>query len=372
MNALLQPDSVRDIVYNMSAYVPGLSIDEIRQRYGLTHVVKMASNENPLGTSPLVQERLRCRADRAFRYPQGGNPRLVAALAAHHGVDARRIVCGNGSDELIDLCIRIRATPGVHNIVCFSPCFSIYPIQGRLCGVDVRRVPLAPDFSFPLEALRERVDADTALVFLTSPDNPSGYCPSAKVVRDFAHSLPPGCLLIVDEAYMDFADDAATLSLLERGENIANIAFLRTFSKSYGLAGLRLGYGIFAPALAEALWKARLPFSVNILAEEAGLAALEDTIFYSESLRITRESRSMLTQNLQSLGCEVLPSHANFLMFMPPKHSLTADALFEALLRRGYIIRSLRSYDLPQWLRVSVGTEAENAGFIKACEEILA
>lgn len=372
MDALVGPDSVRDAVRGMNAYVPGLTIDEICQRFGLSHVVKMASNENPLGTPPLVRERLCKRADRAFRYPQGGNPRLVAALAAHHTIDPQRVVCGNGSDELIDLCVRVRAVPGTHNVVCFAPCFSIYPLQSRLCGVEVRQAPLAPDFSFPFTQLHALVDHNTALVFLTTPDNPSGYCPPVDAVRDFARTLPPACLLIVDEAYMDFADDETSLSLLARGENPANVAFLRTFSKSYGLAGLRLGYGIFPPGLATALWKARLPFSVNILAEEAGLTALQDTVFRHETLRVIHEGRALLTKGLTALGCEVLPSQANFLMFLPPPKGPDATALFEELLGKGYIIRSLHSYHLPQWLRVSVGTHEENTGFLKACAEILA
>ena len=370
---LTSPDDVRPSVRAFKAYVPGLSIDEIRQRYGLDHVVKMASNENPLGTSPLVQERLRHRADVAFRYPQGGNPRLVTALAQRHGVDPKRVVVGNGSDEIIDLLMRVRATPGVHNIACFSPCFSIYTVQARLCGVELRQAPLNKDFSFPLDALRSLVDDNTALVFLTTPDNPSGYCPDAATVRDFAHSLPKGCLLVVDEAYMDFVDDEAARSLLASGAglDLPNVVFLRTFSKSFGLAGLRLGYAVLSTAMADYLWRVRLPFSVNILAEEAGLAALEDTVFYEKTLRVVREGRQQLTQGLAALGCTVWPSQANFLMFSPPSGT-EAATLFDQLLGKGYIIRPLKSYDLPHLLRVSVGSPEENAGFLQTCREILA
>lgn len=367
-----RPDEVRPDVRDFTPYAPGLSIDEIRQRYGLERVIKMASNENPLGVSPVVQERLRRRADLAFRYPQGGNPRLAQALARHHDVDADRVVTGNGSDEIIDLLIRVRAVPGVHNVVCFRPCFSIYPIQSRLCGVEVRQTPLREDFSFPFDDLLALVDEHTALVFVTTPDNPSGHCPEAAEVLALARALPPGCLLVVDEAYMDFADDETALSLLAGRTDIPNAVFLRTFSKSFGLAGLRLGYGILPPYLADYCRRTRLPFSVNILAEEAGLAALEDTIFHTETLRTVREGRHRLQCGLMALGCRSWPSQANFLMFEPPAESGGAAALFEALLRRGIIIRPLKSYGLPHLLRVSVGTAEENTVFLQTCKEILA
>lgn len=374
---------VRAEVAQSKAYVPGLSIDEIRQKYGLDTVVKMASNENPLGTSPLVQAALQRHASKAFRYPQGGNPRLVAALAAFHQVDAARIVLGNGSDEIIDMLLRMRAVPGVHNVVCFRPCFSIYTLQARLCGVEARQVPLNADFSFPWAGLRAQVDENTSLVFVTSPDNPSGWCPPREEVLAFARSLPAGCLLVVDEAYMDFCDNEQAQSLLHQQDCPANVLFLRTFSKSFGLAGLRLGYGIFPPALAEYFWRVRLPFSVNILAEEAGLAALQDTAFYEETLRVVREGRHSLIAGLRRLGCTVYPSQANFCMFAPPvkksggddaatpEGAATAAALFEALLHKGFIIRPLKSYDLPHLLRISVGNPAENAAFLQALATIL-
>ena len=265
--------AVRPEIAALSAYVPGMSIAEIQEKYGLSKVVKMASNENPLGVSPLVKEALGLHA---------GNPRLVAALARTHGVSPDQVVVGNGSDEIIDMLIRMLLVPGKHSVVCFEPCFSIYPIQAQVCGVEVRRHPLNPDFSFDLDALFALVDDDTRLVFVTTPDNPSGYCPPLADVRRLAQRLGerfPHCLLVVDEAYMDFAgdspEDEARFSLLASGDIPDNVAIMRTFSKSYGLAGLRLGYGILPAELAQYYWRARLPFSVNILAEEAGIAVLQ-------------------------------------------------------------------------------------------------
>lgn len=366
--------SVRQEILALKAYVPGLSIAEIQQKYNLAQVIKMASNENPLGMPPLAREAVQRHADMGFRYPQGGNPRLVEALAKRHGLDPRRVVVGNGSDEIIDLLIRILAEPGVHNLVCFEPCFSIYPIQGRISGVEVRRHPLNTDFSFDFDGLLSKVDANTRLVFITTPDNPTGYCPPRDEVAQLAAKLAqiaPACLLVIDEAYMDFAESEPDSSLLASGELPENTAFMRTFSKSFGLAGMRVGYGILPPSLADYCWRARLPFSVNILAEEAALAALEDTTFYSFTMQTVRQGRNALTVGLTALGCNVWPSAANFILFSLPENTLSAHDCFETLLRKGIIIRPLNSYNLPGHLRVSIGNEAENRTFLLAMDEIL-
>ena len=368
--SLTAPDSVRPEVEAFTPYTPGLSIDEIQARYGLSHVIKMASNENPLGASPLVRMAVERHGGKAFRYPQGGNPRLVAALARHHGLDPERVIVGNGSDELIDLLVRARAVPGRHNVVAFTPCFSLYVLQSRFCGVELRQTRLREDFSFDYDALLGLVDDETALVFVTTPDNPSGYCPPAAELKKLALALPAGCLLVLDEAYMDFAADESAHSLLPELHALANTAVLRTFSKSFGLAGLRLGYALLPPRLADYLWRVRLPFAVNILAEEAGLAALGDAVFRAETLRVVRQGREMLHRGLRAVGCHVWPSQANFLMFRPPAGAPPAREIFEQLLRRGIIIRLLTSYGLPDLLRVSVGTEEENQRFLDACNDI--
>ena len=368
--------AVRPEIASLSAYVPGMSIAEVRERYGLSRVIKMASNENPLGVSPLVRKVLATSLEEAFRYPQGGNPALREALARAHHVSPERIVVGNGSDEIIDMLIRMLAVPGKHSVVCFEPCFSLYPIQARICGVETRRCPLSPDYSFDLDALFSLVDAGTRLVFVTTPDNPSGYCPPLTAMRRLAEQLErhfPRCLLVVDEAYMDFAgdspEDEARFSLLASGDIPDNVAIMRTFSKSYGLAGLRLGYGILPAELAQYYWRARLPFSVNILAEEAGIAVLQDSTFRAATLECVRAGRRRLTEGLRALGCTVWPSAANFIMMQLPEGCGTAAACFEALLQRGIIIRPLKSYSLPDHLRVSVGSDEENTAFLEAMKQ---
>ncbi len=365
---------VRPEIRALDPYVPGRSIDEIRERYGVENVIKMASNENPLGTSRLVQQAIVRHAGSAFRYPAGGNPRLVHVLAEHWKAPASRIVTGNGSDEIIDMLVRILATPGKDNVVCFEPCFSLYPIQAAIQGVEVRRVPVSEDFSFDFERLLSCVDSGTRLVFVTTPDNPSGYCPRPDEVKTLAEHLPKDCLLVIDEAYMDFAPDEFETekdwSLFKRGDLPANAGVIRTFSKSYGLAGLRIGAGFLPAELAAYYWRARLPFSVNILAEDAVIAALEDRPFREETLKTVRGGRRQLEAALSKLGCKVWPSHANFVMFQPPR-SCPAPELNEKLLTRGIIVRPLGSYGQPDKIRVSVGNASENTAFIDAMHAIL-
>jgi histidinol-phosphate aminotransferase len=359
---------VRPEVLEFKPYSPGLGIDEIRDRSGLSNIIKMASNENPLGVSPVVEEVLRDNAPLAFRYPSAGNPCLCRAIGGHLGVDPGRIVCGNGSDEIIDLLIRITAVPGRDNIVAFKPCFSIYKLQSRLCGLEFRQAPLQPDFSFDWDALLGLVDEHTRIVFLTNPDNPSGFAVSTGEIKVFASRLPLSCILVIDEAYIDFASPLEKFSSLGPALSSERITVLRTFSKMYGLAGLRLGYGVLPLFLADYLRRVRLPFSVNILAEKAGQAALKDRVFAEATLDLILRGRDYLAAELGALNCLVYPSQANFLMFNPPK---PAQEVFEKLLGMGIIIRPLSSYGLPDLLRVSAGTDRENKALISALKVIL-
>lgn len=361
-------------IAKLEPYVPGLSIAEIRERYNLNQIIKLASNENPLGTSPLVQETIQKNAADVFRYPQGGNPGLCREIARTHGRNPDEVVVGNGSDEIIDLLIRIFCDGARHNIVCFRPCFSIYPIQATINGNSVRQAPLEDDFSFDFDKLLQLVDQNTRLVFITTPDNPSGYCPGREEVADFAERLKkiaPEALLIIDEAYMDFHDNEAAQSLLYLKNRPENIIFIRTFSKSYGLAGLRLGYALLPKKLAKFFWATRLPFSVNVLAEKAAITAMNDSAFRQATLNTVKQGREYLTDALLRLGCHVWPSSANFLMFKPPVNAISAKEIQQKLLERGIIIRSLASYGLPENLRVSVGNEHENRLFIQNLEEIV-
>lgn len=360
-------EMIRPEIKEFEPYVPGRSIADIRREVGLPQVVKMASNENPLGASPLVKKTVQRRADLVFRYPSPNSPELTAALSRHLQVPEDRFVIGNGSDELIDLLIRVLARPGQDRIIIFDPSFSIYRLQARLCGVQLTQIPLNPDFSFPFTQLLQEADETTAMVFITNPDNPSGYTADKDELFSLAASLPGKTMLIVDEAYIEFADDPGLHSPLFDLERLENVVLLRTFSKLYGLAGLRLGYGIMPAWLTDLLHRVKLPFSVNLLAEAAGLSALQDTFFVQTTRETVRQGRQMLSQELENLGWRVYPSQANFLLVQP---ALPAASLTQELLQKGYIIRALDSYGLFDHVRISIGTEVENRGLLRACQEI--
>lgn len=362
--------TIPEQIFQAESYEPGLSIEEIKATYGLANVIKMASNENPLGASPMVIKTIQEHAGLAFRYPQSGAPRLRRVLGEFYDLPMEWITPGDGSDELIDLLIRVKARPGLDNIVAFEPCFSMYSLSANLCGLDFRQAHLNADFSLNLDTLMDLVDKNTALVFLTNPDNPSGRLTPLEEIKKFAKDLPPPALLVVDEAYVEFADSEEA-SLLPYAQELENVIILRTFSKLYGLAGLRLGFAVAPAWLTDLLMRVRMPFSINILAEEAGLAALQDKTFVAESLRVVREGRNFLKDELTLLKCITFPSEANFIMFMPPLHYPSAYGIFRELLQQGVIIRHLASYGLPGHLRVSIGSEQENKRFIQVLRKIL-
>ncbi len=361
-------------IKSFEPYVAGLSIDEIKEKYQLAHVIKMASNENPFGSSKLAKESMVQNVGNAFRYPQAGNPRLVKAIANYYQkkypfISEKQIFAGNGSDEIIDLLFRTLTVPGKHNAVMFKPCFGLYSTQAKVQNCEIRTAPLKEDFSFDFEGLRALIDENTALCFVTSPDNPSGRLADRKELLAFAKSLPETCLLVVDEAYIEFAGKEEDCSIIGELASFENVAIMRTFSKVYGLAGMRIGY-IFVPeTVADYLWRIRLPFSINILAQEAAVCALQDEEFKQKTITHTMAERANMAKALQELGCKVYPSHSNFIMFEPAV--LSAKEVCQKLLERGIIVRALASYGLSHLVRVSIGTAEENTMFLSAMRELL-
>jgi histidinol-phosphate aminotransferase len=359
---------VRPEILDFTPYVPGLSEEEIKTRYGLEKVVKLASNENPIGPSPAVVEAVARAAAQVHRYPQNHSPRLCEAIGQAMGVAPERVVAGNGSDEIIDLLMRVVARPGQDNVLCYEHSFSMYGLTARLCGVDYREVPRGDNFRLPLESLAEAVDRNTAMVFVTSPDNPTGLAARAEELQVLSGVLPAGALLVVDEAYMDFTWPPEEYSMIGHAAELDNLVVLRTFSKAYGLAGQRLGYGVMPLWLAEHVRRARPPFTVNLLGEAAALAALGDDQHYSETLEVVFSGRELLQKRLAELGCEVWPSQANFVMFRPGKN---AGEVCLELLKRGVIVRHLKSFGLPEHIRVNVGTRQETEFFLDTLKDVL-
>ncbi len=359
---------LRDDILDFSPYSPGLSIDEIKEKYNLTNVIKMASNENPLGISPIVEEVLKKYASFGFRYPRSGNLELVKKIFKKFHIPEKNIVIGNGSDEIIDILIRIICTSYRDNVVVFDPSFSIYRIQAKFHGIEVKFVPLNNDFSFNFEQMLELIDSHTKMIFITNPDNPSGYTVLSEEIINFVDLVPSSVIVIVDEAYVEFCDDPEQVTCIKEVLKRDNLCVLRTFSKIYGLAGLRVGYGILPELLADYFYRVRLPFSVNILAERAAISVLDDENYVELTRNTIICGRRYLTDRLTSLGCYVYPSQANFIMFKPP---MDANKVFEGLLKQGVIIRPLKSYGLKDYLRVSIGREDENRIFISALKKVL-
>ncbi|WP_320007023.1 histidinol-phosphate transaminase [Maridesulfovibrio sp.] len=364
---------VRTDMMDSKPYAPGLTIEEIKEKYDLDTVIKLASNENPLGASPMAQKAINRHAPSVFRYPHNGNPRLNKAIAQRTGVSEEQIISGNGSDEILDLLVRIKANPGQDEVLTYESCFSMYRLMSRLCAVNFRQIPRAEGHKQPLKALAAAVSEKTAIVFMTSPDNPTGLAVTVDEVRELASAIPEQTLLVIDEAYIEFARPAEKYDMRGLLNEFPNMVLTRTFSKAYGLAGLRIGYGIMSPQLAGYINSARAPFTVNLLAEEAGIAVLKDEAFFNTTMDVVLRGRELYTKEIRAMGCEVLESQSNFIMFKPYPGNPEKDAMevFEALLKRGIIVRPLKSFGLGEYIRVNMGTDSENKTFLKALKEVL-
>ena len=347
-------------------YTPGKPVEEVQRELGLSHAIKLASNENPLGPSRKALEAIRQTAGNLHRYPDSHCFYLTAKLASRLGVEPDQLVVGNGSDELITLATRAFVEKG-EEVVIASPTFLIYRIAAEIAGAKLRVIPLK-DFRYDLAGMRRAVTRRTKLVFIANPDNPTGTYVTRAEVEMFMQGLPQQVIVFFDEAYaelVDAPDYPDTREYLPRHP----VIITRTFSKAYGLAGLRVGYGITASReLAQALHKVREPFNVNSLAQAAALAALEDDEHLEAIRRLLREEKPKLYQALRDLGLEAIPSAANFILFhVGPK----ADSVAQRLLRKGIIVRAMQAWSLPEYLRVTVGLPEENRAFIQSLREEL-
>jgi histidinol-phosphate aminotransferase len=360
--------AIPDHILAIQPYVPGKPIEELEREYGLTGSIKLASNENPLGPSPRAVAALRRAVGHLHRYPDGGGHDLLAAIGTHLGVSPARIVMGNGSDDIIALLTRTLLGPGDEALIP-RPSFLMYDIAVRSAGAQPVCVPLAgmaPDLEGMLAALTPR----TRMVFICNPNNPTGGIVGREAWERFLGQLPPSVAVVLDEAYIEFARDPACPRgvdyLAEEGPAVIT---LRTFSKLYGLAGLRVGYGVMPTALAEALNRVRAPFNVNSLGQVAAAAALQDTEFVARTLRTVHEGLEYLYDALGRMGLRCHPTQTNFFLL---ELGRDAQTVFEKLLRRGVIVRSMRSYGFPQCIRITVGQPEENRRFVDSLAEVLA
>ena len=355
-------------VRELKPYKPGKPIDELERELGISGSIKLASNENPLGASPAALAAIRDEVENLWLYPDATGYHLKAALAERHGVDANRITLGNGSNDVLVLLAEAFLTPDT-NAVYSKYCFAVYPIATQAAGAEARvapalaagheRAPLGHD----LAAMAELVDPDTRLVFVANPNNPTGTWVGQAELRGFIERVPERTLVVVDEAYTEYTGELDCPDASRWLDEFPNLVVTRTFSKAYGLAGLRIGYALSNPQVADLLNRIRQPFNVNSLGLVAARAALDDTGFIERSQQVNREGLALLREELPQLGFGVLPSAANFVLVDCRE---PARPWYEALLRKGVIVRGVENYELANHMRITVGTPEQNRRLLDA------
>lgn len=356
----------RRCVERLKPYRPGKPIEEVQREFNLREVIKLASNENPLGPSPAAVEAI-LRASKEVRlYPDNDCYHLKRALAAHLDVEVEQILVGHGSDELIHNIGLAFISPGDEVMMCSGP-FSQYEFTAALMDARPVYVPMR-DFRYDLEAMARRLNGRTKVVFIGNPTNPTGTIVTAKELAAFMAAVPDTTIVVLDEAYYEYVSDPAyprSLDLLRQGRRVI---VLRTFSKIYALAGLRVGYGATTRELAEALERVREPFNVSSLAQAAALASLGDEEQVARTRTLNRDSLAYLYRELERLHLSYTPSHANFVWL-----DLGRDCgeVFVELLKRGVIVRTGDVFGAPTHIRVTTGLPEQNARFIAALEEVL-
>ncbi len=348
-------------------YVPGKPIEEVQREYGLTDVIKLASNENPLGPSPRVLAAIQAALPQLNFYPDAQAYRLCRAIAAHHGVQPDMVRVGNGADGLIrELCVSYLEDGD--EVITSASSFPVYDISTAVMRGRMVKTPLKA-LGFDLRAIAAAITARTKLIFICNPNNPTGTIVTAAEVAEFMAAVPERVLVVFDEAYFEFVDSPDypdSLATIRAGRK--NVIMLRTFSKAFGIAGIRIGYGIAQPELLAPLRAATESFPVNALAQVAGLAALEDTEFMRRTVEVNRAGRQFLYQEFDRLGLRYATSHTNFILVeIGPR----AREVFQKLLERGVIVRPCNGYDLPDYLRITVGVQEQNARLIAALEDVL-
>ncbi|MFA6078692.1 MAG: histidinol-phosphate transaminase [Candidatus Omnitrophota bacterium] len=359
---------VRNNILGVKPYVPGKPIEEVQREFGLKNVMKLASNENCLGPSPKAVAAIKKNISKINRYPDASSYYLKKKLARHLGVDENMIILGNGSDEVIVVAIRTFLNEG-EKVIIAKPTFLIYEIASQISNTELKFVPLTKDFKYDLGEMRKAVTANTKMIFIANPDNPTGTYVTKQELDEFFDGIPEDVIVFLDEAYFEFAeygykDYPNGLDYLSR----PNVIVSRTFSKAYGLAGLRVGYGIANPGLISYMERVRDPFNVNLLAQEAALAALDDKAFLKKTLTTVGGEKKFLYRAFDKMGLKYVESATNFMLV-----DVKADCkkVFNGLLSRGVIVRDMKAWGLDTYIRVTPGTRKENIFFINALKEVL-
>ena len=353
-------------VCDLVAYEPGKPIEETARELGLdtASIIKVASNENPLGPSPLAQQAIRDTISQAHIYPDGGGFKLRTGIAKKLGFELSNIILGNGSNEIIELLCHTFLNRDAE-LIAAKHAFVVYKLMATLFGAKYVEVN-DPDFIHDLDAMAAAITKNTRLVFIANPNNPTGTQVTQEAIDRFVENLPDHVIAVFDEAYFEFLDTPPdVLKYVRAGKNVI---VLRTCSKIHGLAALRIGYGIAPKPIADLLQKARQPFNTNALAQAAALAALDDTDHIEKTRANNREGLAFYEKAFQDRNLEYVPSFANFILVRVGN----GDQVFKNMLQKGVIIRAMSGYKLPDWVRISIGTPAENQRALEVLDEVLA
>lgn len=376
--SLTDPDSPAFIdlavegVRRLRPYEPGKPVETLEQELGIKDSIKLASNENPLGPSPLALAAMRERLDAVSYYPDGFGFALKEAIARRHGVPMNCVTIGNGSNDVLELLARAFLAPG-RSAVYSAHAFAVYPIVTTATGAVSRvATPNPPAAAMPyghsLENLYHQVDRDTRLVFVANPNNPTGTWLTSDVLYDFLDSLPPHVICVVDEAYAEYVSEAEYPDASTWLERFPRLVVTRTFSKIFGLAGLRVGYGLSHPDVADLLNRVRQPFNVNLLGQDAARAALDDDAHIQRSRKVNDDGLAVLTRAFDERGLRHIPSVGNFICVDVAREALS---VYDAMLREGVIVRPVANYGFPDHLRITVGTGPQNQRMLAALDKAL-
>jgi histidinol-phosphate aminotransferase len=352
-------------VRELQPYQPGKPIEELQRELGITDIIKLASNENPLGAGPRAVKAIEACMGDLHRYPDGGAFKLKRALASKLAIDAAQITVGNGSNDVLELVARGFVQPG-DEVMFAQHAFAVYPLVTMAVGGKAIVVP-AQNYGHDLQAMAAAITARTKLIFIANPNNPTGTWLRRDDLHAFLKRVSEQVIVVLDEAYFEFVTNPEYSSGLQWLREFANLVVTRTFSKIHGLAALRAGYGISHPSIADVLNRVRQPFNVNSPAMAAAAAALEDELHVQASVVLNRRGLQQLEDGFKTLGLNYIPSVANFIAV----EIGDAGRIYDALLRMGVIVRPIASYGLPRHLRVTVGLEAENARFLAALAKAL-
>ncbi|VAX10625.1 Biosynthetic Aromatic amino acid aminotransferase beta [hydrothermal vent metagenome] len=353
-------------------YISGKSVSELERELGIRDSVKLASNENPLGASPKAKAAVMNMLEELARYPDGGGFELRTALAKFHGIEADAVTLGNGSNDVLDLIASTFLSPGTEAV--FSQhAFAVYPICTQAVGATARVAAAhdgshGPCFGHDLIAMSKLVGDKTRVVFIANPNNPTGTWLASDELHQFIDGLPSKVIVVVDEAYVEYVEEDAYPDASQWLSQYPNLIVTRTFSKAYGLAALRIGYGLSHPDVAELLNRVRQPFNVNSLAQAAAHAALQDRDHIEQSIAVNRSGMAQLIAGFNAMGLEYIPSVGNFVCVDVGRSAVEVDAM---LLREGCITRPIGGYGMPRHLRVTVGLEEENRRLIEAMQRVL-